>query len=157
MRKYITKKGQEKLLKELRRLKEQMVPKLSKEIEEARAQGDLSENAEYHAAKEQLMNVQKRIAKLENILASSLVIDEERMSSEKVYLGAKVVLEDKKGTKLEYTIVSPDEADPIEGLISSESPLGKAIIGKKVGDEVKFEAPQGLMELKIISITRQTE
>ncbi|MCD6423235.1 MAG: transcription elongation factor GreA, partial [Elusimicrobia bacterium] len=154
MRKYITKKGQEKLLKELRRLKEELVPKLSKEIEEARAQGDLSENAEYHAAKEQLTNVQKRIAKLQNTLASSLVIDEERMSSDKVYLGAKVVLEDKNGTKLEYTIVSPEEADPIEGLISSESPLGKAIIGRKVSDVVEFEAPQGLMELKIISITR---
>ncbi|MBA3065067.1 transcription elongation factor GreA, partial [bacterium] len=133
--KYITKKGQDKLLADLRRLKTESVPRLSKEINEAMAQGDLSENAEYHAAKEDLTNVQKRIAKLENALSASLVIDEKQMSSDKVYLGATVALRDSSGESSEYTVVSAEESDPSEGLISSVSPIGIALLGRAVGEK----------------------
>ncbi len=154
MKKYLTKKGSDKLLKELRRMKNEMVPRLSREINEARAQGDLSENAEYHAAKEELTNVQKRIAGIENILASSLVIDEAKMAHDKVYLGATVMVEDPSGERTEYTVVSADEADPMEGLISSVSPIGGALIGLTSGDEVSFSTPAGLKKVKVVSIKR---
>ncbi|MBU3954879.1 transcription elongation factor GreA [bacterium] len=153
--KYITKKGQDKLLADLRRLKTESVPRLSKEINEAMAQGDLSENAEYHAAKEDLTNVQKRIAKLENALSASLVIDEKQMSSDKVYLGATVALRDSSGESSEYTVVSAEESDPSEGLISSVSPIGIALLGRAVGEKVTFETPGGTRQVEIVSIRRE--
>ena len=155
MKNYLTKKGQNKLLEELRKLKNEMVPRLSREIAEARAQGDLSENAEYHAAKEELTNVQKRIAKIQNTLSSSFVIDEEKMSSDRVYLGATVEVQDLAGQIFEYTVVSVEEADPMEGRISSISPIGSALIGKAIGDEVSFQTPAGLRQVKISSIKRE--
>jgi len=155
MRKYLTKKGQNKLLAELRKLKNEITPRLSAEINEAMAQGDLSENAEYHAAKEELTNVQKRIAKIENALSSSFVIDEEKMSSNKVYIGAIVGVKDSSGDVSEYTIVSENEADPIEGRISSESPIGKALMGKIIGDKVSFQTPSGVRSVEIVSIRRE--
>ncbi len=155
MAKYITKKGQDKLLANLRRLKTVSVPRLSQEINEALAQGDLKENAEYHAAKEELTNVQKRIAKLENALSSSIVIDEKQMSSDKVYMGATVVLKDSAGDKDEYTVVSAEEADPVEGLISSVSPIGSALLGRAVGEKVTFETPSGTRQVEIVSIRRE--
>ena len=154
MKKYLTKKGSDKLLKELRRMKNEMVPRLSREINEARAQGDLSENAEYHAAKEELTNVQKRIAGIENTLSSSLIIDEAKMAHDKVYLGATVTVEDPSGARAEYTVVSAAEADPMEGLISSVSPIGSALIGNTVGAEVSFSTPSGLKKVKVVSIKR---
>jgi len=155
VRNYLTKKGSEKLLKELRKLKNEMVPRLSGEINEARAHGDLSENAEYHAAKEELTNVQKRIARIENTLSSSLIIDEAKMAHDKVYLGATVTVEDSTGKRSEYTVVSAAEADPMDGLISSISPIGSALIGKSAGDEVSFDTPAGLKKVRVISIMRQ--
>ncbi|MCD6413485.1 MAG: transcription elongation factor GreA [Elusimicrobia bacterium] len=155
MRKYLTKKGYEKLMKELRRLKNEEVPRLSREINEARALGDLSENAEYHAAKEDLTNVQKRIAQIQNTIGSVVIIDETQMSSDKVYLGALVEVEDATGERFEYTVVSEEEADPVEGRISSTSPIGSALIGKSVGDEVEFRVPAGLRKIKIVSIRRE--
>jgi transcription elongation factor GreA len=153
--KYITKKGQEKLLAELRRLKTESVPRLTKEINEALAQGDLSENAEYHSAKEDLTNVQKTIAKLENALNAAMVIDEERMSSDKVYLGATVGVKDSGGRTDEYTVVSAEEADPVEGLISSSSPIGRALLGRAVGEKVTFDTPGGQRQVEIVSIRRE--
>ncbi len=155
MAKYITKKGQDKLLADLRRLKTESVPRLSREINEALAQGDLKENAEYHAAKEDLTHVQKRIAKLENALNSSRVIDEKKMSSDKVYMGATVGVKDSSGDTDEYTVVSAEEADPVEGLISSVSPIGSALLGRAVGEKVTFETPGGTRQVEIVSIRRE--
>ena len=155
MRKYLTKKGQDKLLAELRRLKDEVTPRLSQEINEAIAQGDLSENAEYHAAKEELTNVQKRIAKLESDLSSSLVIEEEKMSADKVYLGAVVSVKDSSGEITEYTIVSEAEADPMEGRLSSDSPIGSALMGSAVGEKVSFQTPAGVREIEVVSIRRE--
>ncbi|PKM99902.1 MAG: transcription elongation factor GreA [Elusimicrobia bacterium HGW-Elusimicrobia-2] len=155
MAKYITKKGQDKLLTELRRLKTESVPRLSREINEALAQGDLSENAEYHSAKEDLTNVQKNIAKLENALNSAMVIDEKQMSSDKVYLGATIEVKDSSGDTDEYTVVSAEEADPVEGLLSSSSPIGRALLGRTVGEKVTFETPGGQRQVEIVSIRRE--
>jgi len=155
MRKYLTKKGQDKLLAELRRLKDEVTPRLSQEINEAIAQGDLSENAEYHAAKEELTNVQKRIAKLESDLSSSLVIDEEKMSADKVYVGAVVSVKDSSGEITEYTIVSEAEADPMEGRLSSDSPIGSALMGRAVGEKISFHTPAGVREVEVVSIRRE--
>ena len=155
MRKYLTKKGQDKLLAELRRLKDEVTPRLSQEINEAIAQGDLSENAEYHAAKEELTNVQKRIAKLESDLSSSLVIDEEKMSADKVYVGAVVSVKDSSGEITEYTIVSEAEADPMEGRLSSDSPIGSALMGRAVGEKISFQTPAGVREVEVVSIRRE--
>ncbi len=155
MKKYLTKKGYEKLMAELRRLKNEEVPRLSREINEARALGDLSENAEYHAAKEDLTNVQKRIAQIQNTIGSSVIIDEKQMDSNKVYLGAVVEVEDESGERFEYTVVDAEEADPVEGRISSTSPIGAALMGKKAGDEVEFRAPAGMRKIRIVSIRRE--
>jgi transcription elongation factor GreA len=152
---YLSKEGYEKLDKELRDLKTRGRKEIAEEISEARSKGDLSENAEYDAAKEAQGHLEKRIAELENTLATASIIDDREIDSSKAYVLSTVTILNKKADKeMKYTLVSKDEADFKQGKISVDSPIGKAILGKEVGDEVKVKVPAGTLELKILKIER---
>ena len=147
----MTRTGYEKLEGELKRLKSVERPKIVKEIEEARALGDLSENAEYHAAKERQGHIEGRIAMLEDKLARAQVIDPSGQDGDSVRFGATVVLEDAdSGAQLTYTILGEDEADVAQGQISITSPVARALLGKEVGDAVTVHVPKGTRELEIL-------
>lgn len=131
----LTKEGEAKLNKELRHLIDIDRPEVLEQLAAARAQGDLSENADYDAARNKQAEVEARIKEIENILANAKIIDEKTKVSKLVALGSTVEIKDlSDNSKATYTIVGTVEANPTKGLISNVSPLGKAIIGKKVGD-----------------------
>lgn len=131
----LTKEGEAKLTKELRHLIDIDRPEVLDQLAAARAQGDLSENADYDAARNKQAEVEARIKEIENILANAKIIDEKKQTSKLVALGSTVEIKDlSDNTKATYTIVGTVEANPTKGLISNVSPLGKAIVGKKVGD-----------------------
>src|SRR5919106_1703803 len=135
--------GHRKLTDELRRLQREERPAIVEAIEEARAHGDLSENAEYHAAKERQGQVEAQIADIEDRLSRAMVIDPTTLSGDKVVFGATVHLLDENDNKVKYQIVGQTEADARVGRISYSSPLGRALIGRSVGDEVEVSAPSG--------------
>jgi transcription elongation factor GreA len=152
---YLSREGYEKLDAELRDLKTRGRKEIAEEIAEARAKGDLSENAEYDAAKEAQGHLEKRIAELENTLATSSIIDEKDIDTSKAYLLSTVTILNKKMNKeMKYTLVSKDEADFKKGKISVDSPIGKAILGRDVGEEFTVDVPAGKLELKINKIER---
>jgi transcription elongation factor GreA len=134
--------GYEKLQADLKRLKEER-PQIVDAIEEARAHGDLSENAEYHAAKERQGQVEAQIADLEAKLSRAQIIDPTELSGDKVVFGATVTLLDEDDKPIRYQIVGETEADVRSGRISYNSPLGRALIGRKVDDEVEVTVPSG--------------
>ncbi|QIG80473.1 transcription elongation factor GreA [Stakelama tenebrarum] len=134
--------GHEKLTAELKRLKAER-PLIVDAIEEARAHGDLSENAEYHAAKERQGQVEATIADIEDKLSRAQVIDPKELSGDKVVFGATVTLLDEDDKPVKYQIVGQTEADAKTGRISYSSPLGRALIGRKVDDEVEVTVPSG--------------
>ncbi len=155
MTKYISREGYEKLRKELERLKGPKRRELSKAIGIARGHGDISENAEYDAAKDAQGLNEKKISELETKLASSEILDESQMSADKVLLGATVELKDAdSGEKLKYKLVSELEADFAEGKISVTSPIGKGLIGHKKGETVEINVPAGVIKYKVIKISR---
>jgi transcription elongation factor GreA len=135
--------GYERLQKEVRHLKTVERPSIIDAIEEARGHGDLSENAEYHAAKERQGQVEAQIADIEDRISRAMVIDPTTLSGDKVVFGATVHLADENDKKVKYQIVGETEADAKIGRISYNSPLGRALIGRNVGDEVEFQAPSG--------------
>jgi len=135
--------GYEKLQTTVRHLKTVERPQIIDAIEEARAHGDLSENAEYHAAKERQGQVEMQIADIEDRLSRAMVIDPTTLSGDKVVFGATVYLVDENDKAITYQIVGETEADAKVGRISYNSPLGRALIGRSVGDEVEFSAPSG--------------
>lgn len=135
--------GYEALKAELKRMKSDDRVSVIQAIEEARGHGDLSENAEYHAAKERQSQIEARIAELEDSLGRAEVIDPSQLSGEKVTFGATVTLLDEDKHKKTYQIVGIYEADVKSGRISNSSPLGAALIGKKVGDEIEVHTPSG--------------
>ncbi len=152
---YLSRDGGQKLQDELKELKTSERPTVRAALQRAREFGDLSENAEYSAAKERLMFLEQRIAKLEETLSRARLIENENIPDDKVYIGATVELKDltkKKG--LTYTLVSPEEADFEEGKISTVSPIGKGLLGKEEGDEVEIEVPAGKLHYKILKISR---
>lgn len=150
----ITKEGYEKLKKDLEYLKTVSVPENIRDIEEARGHGDLSENAEYAAAKEKQSFIHGKIAEIENNLALSNVIDLEDLSSEKVVFGAKVEVEDADtNDTIEYQLVGPFESDISKNRISVTSPIGKALIGKIIGDQISVKTPGGIREFIIVDIS----
>ncbi|MBI3994826.1 MAG: transcription elongation factor GreA [Nitrospirae bacterium] len=154
MRVPITKKGFEQLRDELDRLKKVERPKVIRDIAEARAHGDLSENAEYHAAKERQSFVEGRIKELQTKMANAEIINVSQLKSDKVVFGATVVLLDGDGkTQKKYTLVGQDESDLKNGKISVISPVGKALIGHKVGDEVTITTPAKTVSYEILSIS----
>ncbi|HEY5712322.1 MAG TPA: transcription elongation factor GreA [Allosphingosinicella sp.] len=135
--------GYEKLQTDVRHLKTVERPSIIDAIEEARAHGDLSENAEYHAAKERQGQVEAQIADIEDRLSRAMVIDPTTLSGNKVVFGATVQLIDENDKPIKYQIVGETEADAKVGRISYSSPLGRALIGRMVGEEVEFSAPSG--------------
>ena len=149
----ITKKGYATLQAELERLKKVERPKNIKEIEEARGHGDLSENAEYHAAKERQSHIQGRIRDLEHKLAEAQIIDTSKLSTEKVVFGATVTVKDvQNGTEQCYMLVGQDEGDLKNGKISVQSPVGRALIGKRVGDMCEVQTPAKKVEYEVLNI-----
>jgi transcription elongation factor GreA len=135
--------GHEALLVQLRNLKEVERPAVVEAIEEARAHGDLSENAEYHAAKERQGQIEAQVIELEDMLARAIVIDPKTLSGDKVVFGATVHLLDEDDKPVTYQIVGQHEANAREGRISFSSPLGKALIGRRIQDEVEVHTPSG--------------
>ena len=144
--------GYERLQTEVRHLKMVERPAIIDAIEEARGHGDLSENAEYHAAKERQGHVEAQIADLEDRLSRAMVIDPTTLSGKKVVFGATVTLLDDDDKKIKYQIVGETEADAKNGRISYSSPLGRALIGRSKGDEVEFSAPSGDIFFEIAKI-----
>ncbi len=149
----ITKEGYNTLKEELERLKRVERPKNIKAIEEARAHGDLSENAEFHAAKERQSFLSGRIEDLEYKLASADIIDTGQLPKDRAVFGCRVLLENvDTGEESEYQLVGPDESDAKNGRISIVSPLGKALIGKKPFDELTLQVPNGKRCYEIVEI-----
>jgi transcription elongation factor GreA len=149
----ITKTGYEALRKELEHLKTVERPENIRAIEEARAHGDLSENAEYHAAKERQGLLERRIGELGYKLGNAEVINPDMLPKDKAIFGSKVLLENiDTGETVNYQLVGPDESDISQGRISVSSPLGSAMLGKKVGQEVVLQAPGGKRSYELIEI-----
>ena len=144
--------GYEKLQTIVRQLKMVERPQIIDSIEEARAHGDLSENAEYHAAKERQGQVEAQIADIEDRLSRAMVIDPSTLSGDRVVFGATVKLVDENDKQIVYQIVGETEADAKVGRISYNSPLGRALIGRSVGDEVEFSAPSGDRYFEIAAV-----
>lgn len=152
---YLSRKGFEKLDAELRDLKTRGRKKIAEDIAEARAKGDLSENAEYDAAKEAQGLLEKRIAELENTLANAKILDDKDIKTDKAYLLSTVTIYNHKVQKeVKYTLVSKDEANFKENKISVDSPIGKAILGSEKGDVVDVEVPAGKLKLEVKNIER---
>jgi transcription elongation factor GreA len=135
--------GYDRLNSEVRHLKTVERPSIIDAIEEARAHGDLSENAEYHAAKERQGQVEAQIAEIDDRLSRAMVIDPKTLSGDKVIFGATVHLLDENDKTIKYQVVGQTEADAKVGRISYSSPLGRALIGRSVGDDVEVSAPSG--------------
>ena len=149
----VTKEGYESLKEELNRLKRVERPENIKAIEEARAHGDLSENAEFAAAKDRQGFIEGRISELQYKLANADIIEPDKLNKDKAVFGCRVLLENiETGEDVEYQLVGPDESDIEKGRISVSSPLGKAILGKKPGDELTFQVPGGKRVYELVEI-----
>jgi transcription elongation factor GreA len=152
---YLTKDGHKRLLEELEHLKTVKRRELSKAVGEARAHGDITENAEYDAAKEAQALNEKRIAELEEKLSRGRVIDDEYMPKDEVLIGATVKLKDLDSEEeLEYTLVSEVEANYVEGKISITCPVGQGLLGHKENEMVEIKTPAGILRYKILKISR---
>ena len=151
----LTYTGLKVLENELEELKVVRRKEVAQKIKEAREQGDLSENAEYDAAKDEQRDIEARIEEIEKILKNADVVDEEEVDLDKISVGCTVLLYDEEfEEEVEYKIVGSTEANSLAGKISNESPLGKALLGKGVGDEIVVEAQAGTMEYKVLKIDR---
>ena len=151
----LTVEGLKKLENELETLKTVTRKEIADKIKIALSFGDLSENSEYDEAKNEQAKVESRIAELEIMLKNAKIIDEDEISTETVNVGSRVkVLDVEFEDEMEYTIVGSAEADPAQGLISDESPVGQALMGSAVGDTVTVEAPAGELSFKILQISR---
>jgi len=152
---YLTKEGLEKLKQELHDIKFRKRPLVSQKVATAREHGDLKENAEYHAAREELSLLETRVLQLQDKIARSRIIDENQITTEEVSILNTVLVEDLKRKKqYEYTLVSAEEADVKQNRISITSPVGKGLLGRKEGDVAEIQVPAGLLQYKILSIKR---
>jgi transcription elongation factor GreA len=150
---YYTKEGLEKLTNDLSELKTKGRSDIAKQIAEARDKGDLSENAEYDAAKDAQGHLEARIAKLEDLMAYARLVDESKIDASIVSILSKVTIKNKKNSAtVTYMLVSEEEADLKLGKISTQSPIGKGLLGKKKGDSAKIKTPAGEMEFEIVKI-----
>jgi len=151
---YYTKEGLEKLKSELNELKTKGRADIARQIAEARDKGDLSENAEYDAAKDAQGHLEAKIAQLEDLMANARLLDESNVDISKVSILSKVTIKNKKnGASFTYTLVSEEEADLKTGKISTLSPIGKGLLGKKKGDHATIKTPAGEMEFEIVNIS----
>ncbi|MBQ0788476.1 MAG: transcription elongation factor GreA [Oceanihabitans sp.] len=152
---YYTAEGLKRLREDLKQLKDVERIKASRAIAEARDKGDLSENAEYDAAKEAQGMLEMRISKLEDQLAGARVIDESQMDNSKILVLSKVKIKNQtNGMEMLYTLVADGEADLAAGKISVNSPIGKGLLGKTVGDVAEIQVPSGIMKFDIVDISR---
>ncbi|MDG1652458.1 MAG: transcription elongation factor GreA [Flavobacteriaceae bacterium] len=152
---YYTEEGLKKLRQELNQLKDVERPKASQAIAEARDKGDLSENAEYDAAKEAQGMLEMQIAKLENTLANARIINESELDTSKVLVLSTVEVKNTtNGATMKYTLVAQSEADLKSGKISVDSPIGKGLLGKEVGETATISVPNGTIEFEVLSISR---
>jgi len=152
---FYTKEGIDKLKEELNHLVQIERPKISQQIAEARDKGDLSENAEYDAAKEAQGLLELKIGKLKDLIFNARIIDESKIDASKVLLLSRVTIENIANKKhMDYLIVPEKEADLKTGKISVTSPIAKGLLGKKIGDEVEIQVPAGKVMFKIINISR---
>lgn len=152
---YYTAEGLKKLREELNQLKDVERPKASQAIAEARDKGDLSENAEYDAAKEAQGLLEMRISKLEETLSNARLIDESQLDTSKVLVHSTVQLKNQaNGMQMTYKLVAQSEADLKTGKISVDSPIGKGLLGKEVGDVAEIQVPNGVVKFEILEISR---
>lgn len=152
---YLTKEGLDELKEELHFLRTKERTRISNEIAEARAHGDISENAEYDAAKEAQGKLEAKIAKLEDTIAHARLIDERQIDTSKAYILSNVTIKNvKTDTTQTYQLVSEQEADISENKISVDSPIGKSLLGKAVGDVVEVDVPAGTVEFEVMDISR---
>lgn len=151
----LTKSSRKKLEEELQELKVVKRKEIAQKIKEARELGDLSENAEYDAAKDEQRDIEARIDEIENILKNSQVIDKRSIDFKSIHIGCKATVQDKTTRrKVTYQIVSATDVNSLEKKISYESPIGAALMGKKVGDHVEVETPGGLLKYKVLDIEK---
>ena len=143
------------LEKELNYLKTTREREMAAKIAEARSYGDLSENSEYDAAKNEQAKLYGRIAEIEDILSHAVIIEDENEASGRVGLGCIVVVEDAKGNQIEYRITGSQEANPMEHKLSDDSPFGRAIVGKAAGENFTVNAPAGSFTMKVVSVSRE--
>tara|TARA_B100000508_G_scaffold141095_1_gene146742 strand:+ start:20600 stop:21073 length:474 start_codon:yes stop_codon:yes gene_type:complete len=152
---YYTKEGLQKLKDDLHEMESVERPKISQQIAEARDKGDLSENAEYDAAKEAQGILEMRIAKLKEVIANARIIDDSEIDASKALILSKVKIKNlKNNAEVEYTLVAENEADLKAKKISVESPIGKGLLGKSVGDIADVETPGGIIQFEILEISR---
>ncbi|MDR3219369.1 MAG: transcription elongation factor GreA [Dysgonamonadaceae bacterium] len=151
---YMTKEGYNKLLEEINFLESEKRPAISKQIAEARDKGDLSENAEYDAAKDAQGILEAKIAQLKTLISNARLIDESQITTDSVQILNKVTIRNTKNDqKMVYTLVSESEADLKQGKISVNTPIGKGLMGKKVGEIAEIKVPNGLMTFEIVDIS----
>jgi len=151
---YYTREGLEKLKNELSTLKTKGRAEIARQIADARDKGDLSENAEYDAAKDAQGHLESKIAQLEELVANARLLDENNIDTSRVSILSTVTIKNRKnGTSVTYTLVSEEEADLKAGRISTLSPIGKGLLGKKKGELAKIKTPAGEMEFEILNIT----
>ncbi|MCJ7623085.1 MAG: transcription elongation factor GreA [Anaerolineaceae bacterium] len=149
---FLTQEGYEKLQEELDYLRNEKRSEIAERLREAMEGGDLIDNAEYEAAKREQAFTEGRIKELQFLFATARVIDKTAKSSDLVDIGSTVTIKEKGSEEEVYMIVGPAEANPREGRISNESPFGKALLGQKVGQKVKIDAPEGSFEIKILKV-----
>ena len=152
---YYSEEGLKKLKEELAQLEQVERPRVSQEIADARDKGDLSENAEYHAAKEEQSLLETKIAKLKNVVANARIIDESQLDTSKILFHSVVKLKN-TANKMEftYTLVADSESDVRNGKLSVNSPIGKGLLGKKVGEVAEIKVPNGIMKFEVLEISR---
>lgn len=151
----LTQEGYDKIVAEHEELVAVKRKEISERLKEAISYGDLSENAEYDAAKNEQAELEERILKLENMIRKATIINEEEMSNDRVRVGLTVLVQDvESGEEMEFTIVGSTEADPFDGKISNESEVGRNLLGKQKGETVEIVVPDGLLTYKVVDITK---
>ena len=152
---YYSPEGLKKLKDELHHLEQVERPRVTQEIADARDKGDLSENAEYHAAKEEQSHLEFKIAKLKNVVASARIIDESQLDTSKILIHSVVKIKN-TANKMDftYTLVADSESDVRNGKLSVNSPIGKGLLGKEVGEIAEIEVPNGIMKFEVVEISR---
>ena len=152
---YYTEEGLKKLKDELLQLEQVERPRVTQEISDARDKGDLSENAEYHAAKEEQSHLEFKIAKLKNVISNARIIDESQLDTSKVLIHSIVKIKNTtNGMEFTYTLVADSETDIRNGKLSVNSPIGKGLLGKKVGELAEIQVPNGIMKFEVVDISR---
>ncbi len=153
---HITREGRDQLEAELEDLKVNKRKEVADELKEARAQGDLSENAEYDAAKLHKQQIEDRISEIEGLLKNAEIFDEDAINPDEINIGSRIkILDVEANEELEYTIVGSTEANSLKGRISNESPVGKALQGHRAGDTVKVETQVGILSFKVLEVNKK--